>query len=735
MKGFSTMRPIFRTVLSILVACSFVAGQSTSNIEAKIDSLLQKMTFAEKIGQLNQLSGRSARHEEMIRKGALGSLLNVIGAEETNQLQAIAIKESRLGIPLIFGLDVIHGYRTIFPIPLACAASWDTALIRQAAHIAAREARASGIHWTFSPMVDIARDARWGRIAEGAGEDPFLGAAVAQAYVRGYQGSSLANDDAVLACAKHYVAYGAAEGGRDYNTVDISERTLRDIYLPPFKAAVEAGAGTLMSAFNEIGGVPASANALTLRQILRGEWGFTGFVVSDWESILELMVHGIAATNLEAGLLALKAGVDMDMEGECYSVELQNYINQGLLSEDLINDAVRRILRYKYKLGLFDKPYTDPELSKKVILHPEHIKVARQMAQESIVLLKNDKSVLPLNLAQNKTIAIIGPLADDPRTPLGTWSCQGNADDVVTILDALKKRLTTSKLLFTKGCGIVDNNKKDFAKAVEIAQQADLVILVMGESADMSGEAASRTELTLPGVQNDLIKAVAATKRPIVLVLLNGRPLVLTEIEPYVQAIVETWQLGLQHGNAVVDILLGEVNPSGKLTATFPRAVGQIPIYYNHKNTGRPGNEFSKYTSKYLDQDNKPLYPFGWGLSYTTFKYSDLKVLKPQVGLTDNLSVSVTVKNTGKLAGTEIVQLYVRDLIGSVTRPVAELKGFQRLYLNAGESKQVTFTVPVSQLGFHDQNLRYVVEPGTFKVMVGGNSAELISTEFEVVAQ
>ncbi len=735
MKGFSTMRPIFRTVLSILVACSFVAGQSTSNIEAKIDSLLQKMTFAEKIGQLNQLSGRSARHEEMIRKGALGSLLNVIGAEETNQLQAIAIKESRLGIPLIFGLDVIHGYRTIFPIPLACAASWDTALIRQAAHIAAREARASGIHWTFSPMVDIARDARWGRIAEGAGEDPFLGAAVAQAYVRGYQGSSLANDDAVLACAKHYVAYGAAEGGRDYNTVDISERTLRDIYLPPFKAAVEAGAGTLMSAFNEIGGVPASANALTLRQILRGEWGFTGFVVSDWESILELMVHGIAATNLEAGLLALKAGVDMDMEGECYSVELQNYINQGLLSEDLINDAVRRILRYKYKLGLFDKPYTDPELSKKVILHPEHIKVARQMAQESIVLLKNDKSVLPLNLAQNKTIAIIGPLADDPRTPLGTWSCQGNADDVVTILDALKKRLTTSKLLFTKGCGIVDNSKKDFAKAVEIAQQADVVLLVMGESADMSGEAASRTELTLPGVQNDLIKAVAATKRPIVLVLLNGRPLVLTEIEPYVQAIVETWQLGLQHGNAVVDILLGEVNPSGKLTATFPRAVGQIPIYYNHKNTGRPGNEFSKYTSKYLDQENEPLYPFGWGLSYTTFKYSDLKVLKPQVGLTDNLSVSVTVKNTGKLAGTEIVQLYVRDLIGSVTRPVAELKGFQRLYLNAGESKQVTFTVPVSRLGFHDQNLRYVVEPGTFKVMVGGNSAELISTEFEVVAQ
>ncbi len=729
------MRPIFRTVLSILVACSFVAGQSTSNIEAKIDSLLQKMTFAEKIGQLNQLSGRSARHEEMIRKGALGSLLNVIGAEETNQLQAIAIKESRLGIPLIFGLDVIHGYRTIFPIPLACAASWDTALIRQAAHIAAREARASGIHWTFSPMVDIARDARWGRIAEGAGEDPFLGAAVAQAYVRGYQGSSLANDDAVLACAKHYVAYGAAEGGRDYNTVDISERTLRDIYLPPFKAAVEAGAGTLMSAFNEIGGVPASANALTLRQILRGEWGFTGFVVSDWESILELMVHGIAATNLEAGLLALKAGVDMDMEGECYSVELQNYINQGLLSEDLINDAVRRILRYKYKLGLFDKPYTDPELSKKVILHPEHIKVARQMAQESIVLLKNDKSVLPLNLAQNKTIAIIGPLADDPRTPLGTWSCQGNADDVVTILDALKKRLTTSKLLFTKGCGIVDNSKKDFAKAVEIAQQADVVLLVMGESADMSGEAASRTELTLPGVQNDLIKAVAATKRPIVLVLLNGRPLVLTEIEPYVQAIVETWQLGLQHGNAVVDILLGEVNPSGKLTATFPRAVGQIPIYYNHKNTGRPGNEFSKYTSKYLDQENEPLYPFGWGLSYTTFKYSDLKVLKPQVGLTDNLSVSVTVKNTGKLAGTEIVQLYVRDLIGSVTRPVAELKGFQRLYLNAGESKQVTFTVPVSRLGFHDQNLRYVVEPGTFKVMVGGNSAELISTEFEVVAQ
>lgn len=725
---------LLNLTLVIIILVASPLAQSEGEIEAKVEALLAKMTLAEKFGQMTQFSGSTARHEELARAGKLGSLLNVIGAAETNRLQAIATKESRLGIPLIFGLDIIHGYRTIYPIPLACAASWDTALIRKAAHNAAREGRAEGIHWTFSPMVDIARDPRWGRIAEGAGEDPYLGAAIAQAYVRGYQGVDLARNDALLACAKHYVAYGAAEGGRDYNTVDISERTLRDIYLPPFKAAVDAGVGTLMSAFNEIGGIPATANILTLRTILRGEWGFKGFVVSDWESILELITHGVAATPEEAGLLALQAGVDMDMEGECYSTALEKYIQSGQLPLQLIDDAVRRILRYKFRLGLFDNPYTDPALAKQVLLHPEHLRTARQLAQESIVLLKNEKSLLPLQIKNYKTIAVLGPLADDHHAPLGTWSCQGKPEEVISILDALKSRLTGIKLLTAKGCGIVET-KSNFKEAIDLAQQSDLVLMVMGESADMSGEAASRTNLELPGVQNELIQAVAATKRPIVLILLNGRPLVLTKVEPYVDAILETWHLGLQHGEAVVDILLGDVNPSGKLTAAFPRAVGQVPIYYNHKNTGRPGKDFEKYTSKYIDLEGTPLYPFGWGLSYTEFVYSNLKIAQSRLGLQDELVVTVDVKNKGKCDGTEIVQLYVRDLVASVTRPVRELKGFQRVAIPAGTTRQVTFKIPVRELGFHNQQNRYVVEPGKFQVMVGSNAMDHLTTEFEVVAQ
>lgn len=727
------MKPILHSFLLIYLMFGNLVSQTINEtaIEKKIDELLSRMTFAEKIGQMTQFSGSNAHYEQMIREGAIGSLLNVVGAAENNRLQKIAIEESRLGIPLIIGLDVIHGYRTIFPIPLASSASWDTALIRQAARIAAREARTAGIHWTFAPMVDIARDARWGRIAEGAGEDPFLGAAIARALVQGFQGNDLSDGAALLACAKHYVAYGGAEGGRDYNTVDISERTLREIYLPPFKAAVDAGVGSLMSAFNEIGGVPASANYLTLRQILKGEWGFKGFVVSDWNAISELMNHGIASNSLEAGLKSLEAGVDMDMEGRCYTPELSKYVQNGKLSEELINDAVRRILRMKFKLGLFDHPYTNPELARMTILHPDHIRTARELAKESIVLLKNEKGLLPLDIKKIKTLAVIGPLADDKQAPLGAWSCQGKAEDVVTVLEGLKAKIPG--FLVAKGCDVRSSDRAGFKNAVEVARQADVVIMVMGESDDMSGEAASRADINLPGVQVELIKLIAETGKPIVLVLMNGRPLTLTNVEPYVAAIVETWHLGIQHGNAVADVLLGEFNPSGKLTVTFPREVGQIPLYYNHKNTGRPGNPRDKCSSKYIDAEFTPLYPFGWGLSYTTFNYSNLKVQQSRLRPIDELVVTVDVKNTGKRAGTEIVQLYIQDVVASVTRPVKELKGFQRVFLQPGEQKSVTFRLPASQLGFYNLNMQYQVEPGEFKVYVGGNSQETLASNFEIV--
>ena len=664
------MHTIKRSMLVVTLLAGWLGSQEREalGIEQKIDALLSRMTFAEKIGQMTQFSGTDARKEEQIRAGAIGSFLDVIGAAENNRLQKIAVEESRLKIPLIIGNDVIHGYRTIFPIPLAWSASWDTALIRQAARIAAKEARAVGIHWTFAPMVDIARDPRWGRIAEGAGEDPFLGAAIARSLVCGFQGSSLADPQALLACAKHYVAYGGAEGGRDYNTVDISERTLRETYLPPFEAAVRAGAGSLMSAFNEIGGIPASANPLTLRQILKGEWAFTGFVVSDWNSIGELLNHGIAANRIDAGRQSLIAGVDMDMEGLCFTPELGQFVQNGALPEKYVDDAVRRILRMKYRLGLFENPYTDPELSKNVLMHTDHLAAAREIARRSIVLLKNEKNILPLNLENLKTIVVIGPLADDNDAPLGTWRCQGRPEDVVTVLSGLRQRLAGKvKLLSAKGCDVQTAGQAHFQSAIEKARQSDVVIMVLGEGAEMSGEAACRSELGLPGEQLNLLRRVAETGKPIVLVLMNGRPLVLSAVEPLTTAIVETWHLGVQHGNAVADVLCGDYNPSGKLTVSFPRSVGQIPIYYNHKNTGRPANPGSKYNSKYLDVGNSPLYPFGYGNSYTRFEYSGLKIVNSRLQTSEDLVVSVNVKNVGKQAGTEVVQLYVQDLVASVT--------------------------------------------------------------------
>jgi len=731
------MKPTFKFLVTLAFIITIILGQHLKDveIEVKVNDLLHQMTFAEKVGQMTQFSGTNKRYEQMIREGKIGSLLNVIGAEENNRLQKIAVEESRLGIPLVIGLDVIHGYRTIFPIPLAASASWDTVLIRKAAEIAAKEAASAGIHWTFAPMVDIARDARWGRIAEGAGEDPFLGSAMARAQVLGFQGKSLADPLTLLACGKHFVAYGGAEGGRDYNTVDISERTLREIYLPLFKAAVDAGVGTLMSAFNEIGGVPASANQFTLQTILKGEWGFDGFVVSDWNSIGELVAHGIAKDRLEAGVKGLTAGVDMDMEGRCYTIDMEALVADGTLSEELINDAVRRILRIKFKLGLFEHPYIDESIQKELILHQDHIQTALELARESIVLLKNERDILPLNRKELNTIALIGPLADDKDAPLGTWRCQGKQEDVVTVYEGLKNKLGDEvKIIYAKGCDVKNNSRTEFNKAIKVVRKADIVVMVMGESADMSGEAASRADLSLPGVQAELLNAIAETNKPVVLVLMNGRPLTLSNVESKVTAIVEAWHLGIQHGNAVADVLVGDYNPSGKLTATFPRSVGQIPIYYNHKNSGRPNNPSDKFTSKYIDLPSSPLYPFGYGLSYTKFKYSDIKVLNNRLLSSDELVVSVNVKNVGKRDGDEVVQLYIRDMVGSVTRPVKELKGFQRVALEAGEQKTVQFRVPVQELRFYDSDMKYTVEPGDFSVMIGGNSVEGLTANFKVIS-
>lgn len=721
-------------IIQVLVVLSTLLLGQTRDMEVQIDILLSKMTLTEKIGQMAQFSGTNAQYESMIREGKIGSLLNVAGATEVNHLQKIAVEESRLGIPLIIGLDVIHGYRTIFPIPLAASTSWDTALIRQSTEIAAKEAASAGINWTFAPMVDIARDPRWGRIAEGAGEDPFLGAAIARSQVLGFQGKSLSDPLTLVACAKHYVGYGAAEGGRDYNTADFSERTLRETYLPPFKAAVDAGVGTLMSSFNEIGGLPASANQHTLREILKDEWQFDGFVVSDWNSLGELIPHGIAKNRLEAGVKGLIAGVDMDMEGSCYTGDLETLVTNGMLSGKLIDDAVRRILRIKYKLGLFDHPYIDTRYEKELILKKDHVQLALQLARESIVLLKNENNILPINSKKLKSIALIGPLADDADAPLGAWRCQGKSEDVVTVREALEQKLSKNiNIVYAKGCDVKGDSRAGFQKALKAVNQADVVIMVMGESADMSGEAASRADLNLPGIQEELIDSIAATKKPIILVLMNGRPLTLTNVESKVSAIVETWHLGIQHGNAVAEVLVGEYNPSGKLTATFPRSVGQIPIYYNSKNTGRPTSPHYRFSSKYIDTPSSPLYPFGYGLSYTTFKYSDTKVLQNRLTVQDELIVSVNVKNTGNWDGTEVVQLYIRDIVASVTRPVKELKGFQRVNLKAGEEKNVQFRLPVNDLGFYDINMNYNAEPGEFQVMVGGNSVDVLTTTFEVI--
>jgi beta-glucosidase len=693
---------VFCSLLTFLL--SFAPRAAAQNI----DSLLARMTLEEKLGQLNLLSaGRRATPEQtdLVRRGLVGGFLNVVGAENAAAIERVATTESRLRIPLLFGLDVIHGFRTIFPIPLAEAGTFDPDAALATARMAGREAAAAGINWTFAPMVDIARDPRWGRIAEGSGEDPYLGSIFAAARVRGFQ-------ESILATAKHFAAYGAAEAGRDYNTTDMSERTLREVYLAPFKAAVDAGVASLMSAFNDIGGVPASGNAWLTDTVLRREWKFTGFVVSDWTSIAELIPHGVAGSRAEAGRIALAAGVDMDMESRIY-------VDGTRLPIALVDSAVRRVLAAKARVAQL-RPLPPNGAEARAL--------ARRVAREAIVLLKNEGNVLPL--ARTTPIALIGPLAASKTEPLGPWHTEGRAEDVVSVLEGLKA--VVPNVMYAQGCGIEDTSTAGFADAVATARRARVAVLVLGERHDMSGEAASRASLGLPGVQQQLLEAVAATGTPVVLVLMNGRPLILEWAAEHVPAIVETWFLGVETGHAVADLLFGDVNPSGRLTVTIPRSVGQIPLYYNHKNTGRPPSATDHFTSKYLDVPVTPRYPFGYGLSYTTFAYSDLQVGAPRIGPNDTLTVSVTVTNTGTREGTEVVQLYVRDLVASVTRPVRELKGFRRVTLKPREARIVELRLAARDLAFYGLDMKPVVEPGTFSIFVGPNSAEGLDGRFEV---
>jgi beta-glucosidase len=740
MKPKKSILSLFIILVGFILAAPPPVSQSQRppNVEKQINSLLARMTLEEKLGQLQQLDGHADgrfkdEHPDLVRRGLLGSTLNVRGVRNTNDLQHIAVEQSRLKIPLIFGFDVIHGYRTIFPIPLGEAASWDPAGVERAASIAAAEARAAGVHWTFAPMVDIARDARWGRIAEGSGEDPYLGAVMARARVRGFQGTDYSAKDKVVACAKHWVAYGAAEAGRDYNTTEVSEKTLRDVYFPPFKAAVDEGVGTFMTAFNDLNGIPSSANPFTLQRILRGEWKFDGFVVSDYTSVEELMKHGVAADEAEAAEKALNAGVDMEMVSRLYNKHGGDLLKARRLSMATIDEAVRRILRIKFRLGLFAKPYADEALERSVVFSKANIAAAREWAARSLVLLKNENETLPIKKSPG-TIAVVGPLADDQVAVLGSWTGDGQPKDAVTLLAGIREKVgSQTKVLYARGCDVPCQTTEGFEEAAKAARAADFTIVAVGESADMSGEAASRSSLDLPGKQMDLVRAIHASGKPYAVVLMNGRPLTISDLVQTSPAILEAWFAGTQAGNAIADVLFGDVNPSGKLPATFPRAVGQVPIYYNHMNTGRPPDPNNKYTSKYLDIPWTPLLPFGYGLSYTKFKITNLRLGSAQIPPQGRVNVSVDVENVGSRAGVEVVQLYIRDVAASMTRPVKELKGFQRVTLQPGRKMRVEFMLGPEHLGFHNREMRFVVEPGEFRVMVGSNSEDVIETVLQVV--
>ncbi|MEO6759287.1 MAG: glycoside hydrolase family 3 N-terminal domain-containing protein, partial [Saprospiraceae bacterium] len=702
-----------------------------SAIDKRVDSLLRLMTLEEKIGQMTLYTtdwgatGPTIRegYTKDIRSGSCGALFNSHTVKFVRELQRIAVEETRLKIPLIFGYDVIHGYKTIFPMPLAEAASWDLPAIERSARIAAVESTAAGLNWTFAPMVDIGRDPRWGRVMEGAGEDTYLGCRIAEARVRGFQGRSYAQNDAMMACVKHFAGYGAPIGGREYNSVDMSERYFRDYYLPTYAAAVKAGASTVMTSFNDYNGVPATGNQYLLTDVLRKEWDFQGFVVTDYTSINEMVNHGVVADEKEAGELAANAGVDMDMQGAIYQRFLAQSVREGKVPMNVVDDATRRILRLKFELGLFENPYKycDETREKTEILTPAHRADARDMARKSIVLLKNEKNVLPLG--KGARIALIGPLADNQSELMGNWSGAGDAKDCVTVLAGLKPNATCQ---YVAGCATVDGmDKSGFAAAVTAAKSADVVVVVVGEKAMMSGEAGARAELDLPGVQEELVEELVKTGKPVVVILMSGRPLAIPWIAEHATALLEAWWLGTETGNALSDVLFGDYNPSAKLPMTFPRSVGQVPIFYNEKSTGRPFNADSKWTSKYIDMPNSPQFAFGYGLSYTTFGYGAPQANKMSFKKGENLQVTVNVTNTGKRAGEEVVQLYVHDLVGSVTRPVKELKAFQKIMLAAGASKTVTFTLTDKDLSFYRRDMTFGSEPGEFEILVGGSSDNL----------
>ena len=730
----------------------------------KIDSLLSVMTLEEKLGQLNLpgagdiVTGQASNSNiaDAIRKGEVGGLFNIKTAEKIREVQRVAVEESRLKIPLIFGMDVIHGYKTVFPIPLGLASSWDMDLIERTARIVANEASADGICWTFSPMVDIARDPRWGRIAEGAGEDPYLGSQIAKAMVHGYQGDDLTLNNTVMACVKHMALYGASEAGRDYNTTDMSRIRMYNEYLPPYKAAVEAGAGTVMTSFNEIDGIPASANRWLLTDLLREQWKFNGFVVTDYTAINEMIAHGLGDLQTVSAL-ALKAGVDMDMVGEGFLKTLKKSLEEGKVTEKDIDAACRRILEAKLQLGLFDDPYKycDLDRAKTEIYTESNRKEAREMAAKTFVLLKNDKQTLPIK--KSNTIALVGPMADSKENMSGTWSVAGDFEKHTSLLNGMKEVAGSSaKIIYAKGANVYDDadtesrvsifgkptNRDDRDKkvliqeAVAAAKKADVVVAAVGEVAEMSGESSSRSDINIPENQQELVEALIKTGKPVVLVVFTGRPLTLTWEQENVPAILNVWFGGSEAAYAIADVLYGDVNPSGKLPSTFPQSLGQIPLYYNHKNTGRPlpeGVDHQKFTSNYLDVTNEPLYPFGYGLSYTKFEYSDLKISSNTLKPDSKLEASVTVSNTGNYDGEEVVQLYVRDLVGSVTRPVKELKGFQKIMLKKGESKTVTFEIDTGDLSFYNYNLDFVYEPGDFEVFIGGNSRDVLKANFELL--
>ncbi|WP_343670490.1 beta-glucosidase BglX [Chitinophaga sp.] len=720
------------------------------DINARVENLLAQMTLNEKVGQLNQYNDDGAAtgpvtvdgdKENQIRRGELGSMLNVFTVSRMRQFQDIAM-QSRLKIPLIFGQDVIHGYKTTFPIPLGEAASWDLEAIKRSARIAATEASAGGIHWTFAPMVDISRDPRWGRIMEGAGEDPYLGSLIAKARVEGFQGDQIGATNSVLACAKHFAAYGAAEAGRDYNSVDMSDRLLWEVYLPPYKAALDANVATFMTSFNDLNGIPATGNTYLYRDILKGKWNFSGLVVSDWGAIGEMINHGFVKNGKEAARAAITAGTDIDMESRAYKNNLAQLVTEGKVDIALVDDAVRRVLRKKFELGLFDDPYKyfDEKREKEEMNNPEHTKSARAIAAKSIVLMKNKDNLLPLS-KELKTIAFIGPLVKEYKQNLGFWSIELNNVDyekfIVSQWDGLKNKVgENTKLLYAKGCEIEGTDKSGFAEAIETAKKADVVILSIGERRDMSGEAKSRSDIHLPGVQEDLVKAIQATGKPVVVLINAGRPLIFNWTADNVPAILYTWWLGSEAGNAIADVLFGDVNPAAKLPVTFPREVGQIPIYYNHFNTGRPAecDDCTFYRSAYTDLKNSPKYAFGHGLSYTSFEYKDLKLSKTKMNKNETIEVSFNLSNTGKYDGEEVVQLYLRDRVGSVVRPVKELKDFKKIMLRKGETKTITFVIDNSKLCFYDRKLEYKSEDGEFDIMIGAASDDIrLHSEFELV--